>query len=67
MELWAWATDIPTLHKNLQLYQNNEVQSYFQPDKTFKIEVETFCKHISQKEKVAKIEVLFIKSLPTKL
>lgn len=58
MELWAWAQDIPTLHKNLQLYPKCSMETYFHPEKTFKIEVETFCKHISQSEKVAKIEVL---------
>lgn len=58
IELWAWAKDIEQLHKNLQQYcKNNTIERFFSPDKTFKIEVETFCKHFSQKEKVAKIEV----------
>lgn len=39
------------------MYPEAEMESYFHPDNSFKIEVETFCKHFSQKEKVAKIEV----------
>lgn len=57
MELWAWAKDIPSLHKTLQSFPNSVMELHFKHDKTFKIEVETFCKHFSQKEKVAKIEV----------
>lgn len=59
MELWASAKDIRTLHENLKQYPKCTMESHFHPNQTFKIEVETFCKHISQQEKVAKIEVFF--------
>lgn len=57
IELWAWAKNVPDLHKKLQLYPQAAMKSHFQPEKSFKIEVETFCRHFTQKEKVAKIEV----------
>lgn len=56
-ELWAYAKSVEELHHNLKSSLPGLPQSYFDCDKTFKIEVETFCKHITQKEKVAKLEV----------
>lgn len=35
------------------------ITSNISPNKSFKVEVETFCKHFTMKEKVAKIEVRF--------
>ncbi|XP_044735604.1 tRNA (guanine(10)-N2)-methyltransferase homolog [Chrysoperla carnea] len=56
LELWGRAKDIPTLHESLKKYPFDEMSKYFQSDISFKIHVETFCKHFTQKEKVQKIE-----------
>ncbi|CAH1183253.1 unnamed protein product [Phaedon cochleariae] len=56
LELWAHGKSIPDLHEKLKLYPHHLMAPYLQPDKSFKIEVETFCKHFTQKEKVDKIE-----------
>lgn len=56
VELWAHANDLNTLHEKLKQYPINLMAPYFQEDKSFKIDVETFCKHFTQKEKVDKIE-----------
>lgn len=45
------------MHNVLKNIPKEQIQPYFQPDKTFKIEVETFCRHITQKDKIKKIEV----------
>lgn len=71
IELWAWANEISDLHKNLQLHPPTLMETYFLPEKSFKIEVETFCRHFTQKEKVEKIEVdlkkIFLHDLLIKL
>lgn len=36
------------------------LESCSDPKKSFKVEVETFCKHFSMKDKVEKIEVFFL-------
>lgn len=56
-ELWAHSKDTSSLHNVLKNIPKEEILPYFQPEKSFKIEVETFCKHITQKEKIKKIEV----------
>lgn len=56
LELWAHAKTIPDLHNKLKNYPINSLKPYFQPNKSFKIEVETFCRHFTQKEKVNKLE-----------
>ncbi|KAJ8942253.1 hypothetical protein NQ318_003100 [Aromia moschata] len=56
IELWGHANNLQKLHEKLKFYPQNLIDQYFQPDKSFKIEVETFCKHFTQKEKVNKIE-----------
>lgn len=61
IELWAWANEISDLHKRLQLHPPNFMETYFLPEKSFKIDVETFCRHFTQKEKVEKIEVAFLR------
>lgn len=56
-ELWAHAKNVDSLHTILKNYPQSQLSSYFDNDKTFKIEVETFCRHFTQKEKIDKIEV----------
>lgn len=56
MELWAQAKTEEELHKNVQAYPYEIMKQYFLPELSFKINVETFCNHYSQAEKVAKIE-----------
>lgn len=45
------------LHEKLKCYPKHLMDPYFQPNKSFKIEVETFCRHFTQRQKVDKIEV----------
>lgn len=59
LELWGYSNSIQTLHEKLKKLPNNIMATHFQCNKSFKIEVETFCKHFTQKEKVEKIEVRF--------
>ncbi|CAK9800267.1 tRNA (guanine(10)-N2)-methyltransferase homolog [Anthophora plagiata] len=56
IELWANSKRIEDLHNKLKVYPITEIKKYAGPQKTFKIIVETFCKHFSQREKVNKIE-----------
>lgn len=46
------------LHKILKSFPQDEIESYLTT--TFKVIVETFCKHFTQKEKVQKIEVIYL-------
>lgn len=55
MELWARGQETEGFHYNLQSYLNAHPETA--NDRPFKINVETFCKHFTQKEKVEKIEV----------
>lgn len=57
MELWANSKTIEDLHSKLKNYPISEINKYTGPHKSFKIIVETFCKHFSQSEKVKKIDV----------
>ncbi|PBC30934.1 tRNA (guanine(10)-N2)-methyltransferase homolog isoform X1 [Apis cerana] len=56
MELWANSKTIEDLHSKLKNYPISEINKYAGPHKSFKIIVETFCKHFSQSEKVKKID-----------
>lgn len=56
-ELWGCAKNMEELHDKLKPSLSGLPKSYFDCNKTFKIEVETFCKHLTQKEKVTKLEV----------
>ncbi|KZC04190.1 tRNA (guanine(10)-N2)-methyltransferase like protein [Dufourea novaeangliae] len=56
MELWANSTDYENLHNKLKNYPVAEIKKHVGPQKSFKVTVETFCKHFSQSEKVNKIE-----------
>ncbi|KAJ8921986.1 hypothetical protein NQ315_008623 [Exocentrus adspersus] len=56
LELWGHEKEVWKLHEKLKCYPRNLMDPYLQPNKSFKIEVETFCKHFTQKEKVDKIE-----------
>lgn len=59
LELWAHGNSINSMHSNAKkFYLENEkcLANIFSADKSFKITVETYNKHFSQKEKVDKIE-----------
>ncbi|XP_059612060.1 tRNA (guanine(10)-N2)-methyltransferase homolog [Phlebotomus argentipes] len=59
LELWAHATSVPVMHKNVQslIEQNPQwKETIFHKNSSFKITVETYNKHISQAEKLQKIE-----------
>lgn len=57
IELWGYADNLETLHQQLKSYPKELMEQYLKPDLSFKVEVETFCKHFTQKEKVDKIEM----------
>ncbi|KAM7359387.1 tRNA (guanine(10)-N(2))-methyltransferase homolog [Cochliomyia hominivorax] len=60
-ELWSHGLDFEEFHRNLQNYvQNNmeNVKTFFHKDCSFKITVETYNKHFTQKEKIEKIETM---------
>lgn len=57
LELWGHADTLELLHKKLRNISPEKIKPHFHADKSFKIEVETFGKHFSHKEKVAKLEV----------
>ncbi|CAG9769697.1 unnamed protein product [Ceutorhynchus assimilis] len=55
MELWGHEKSVDLLHNSLR--KKCEIFApYFSPNKSFKIEVETYCKHFTQQEKVNKLE-----------
>ncbi|XP_076279499.1 tRNA (guanine(10)-N(2))-methyltransferase TRMT11 isoform X2 [Lasioglossum baleicum] len=56
IELWANSKNCGDLHSKLKNYPIVEMKNYVGPQKSFKVIVETFCKHFSQSEKVNKIE-----------
>ncbi|XP_076275564.1 tRNA (guanine(10)-N(2))-methyltransferase TRMT11 [Rhynchophorus ferrugineus] len=55
LELWGYENSLPALHQTLQS-NTGILAQYFKPSKSFKVEVETFGNHFTQKEKVEKIE-----------
>lgn len=57
MELWAYSDTIEDLHRDMKEFPYELLSPYMQENQSFKIEVETFCKHFTQKEKVGKLEV----------
>ncbi|KAG5887574.1 hypothetical protein JTB14_009982 [Gonioctena quinquepunctata] len=56
LELWSHADTLQNLHEKLKAVPHNLISPHFQPEKSFKIEVETFCRHFTQNEKVEKLE-----------
>ncbi|CAO1429010.1 unnamed protein product [Diamesa serratosioi] len=59
MEIWSSSNESATFHDNLiQFSANPELDHFFDADKSFKVIVETYNKHFTQKEKVAKIETM---------
>ncbi|XP_055914165.1 tRNA (guanine(10)-N2)-methyltransferase homolog [Eupeodes corollae] len=59
LELWSHSTSLPQFHNNVRHYisqKENQTQQYFQSNCSFKINIETYNKHFSQKEKITKIE-----------
>jgi tRNA (guanine10-N2)-methyltransferase len=57
IELWAHSKDTQSLHNQLKNYPKHLMDPFFRPDLSFKIEVETFCRHFTQKEKIDKVEL----------
>lgn len=57
LELWAQGKQNEDLHKSLKAYSIKNAETFAGDKRSFKIIVETFCKHFSQCEKVDKIEV----------
>lgn len=56
LEIWAHATNVTDLHETLKKFPRSEVEKYLNSAKSFKIEVETFGKHFTQKEKITKLD-----------
>ncbi|XP_012286221.1 tRNA (guanine(10)-N2)-methyltransferase homolog isoform X2 [Orussus abietinus] len=56
LELWADGQGFEEFHDNLRLYSGENIKVHINPDKSFRITVETFCKHFTQQQKVEKIE-----------
>lgn len=57
LELWAQGEQTEDLHNSLKAYSVGNSKIFAGDKRSFKIIVETFCKHFSQSEKVNKIEV----------
>lgn len=57
IELYSHSKSILDLHKDLKSYPVEVMAPYLGEETSFKIDVETFCRHFSQKEKVDKLEV----------
>ncbi|XP_066598462.1 tRNA (guanine(10)-N2)-methyltransferase homolog isoform X3 [Prorops nasuta] len=57
LELWASSEKLQDLHNGLRLYPLEKIRKHITKDKSFKVSIETFCKHFSQAEKIKKIEV----------
>uniref|UniRef100_A0A240PL00 tRNA (guanine(10)-N(2))-methyltransferase TRMT11 n=1 Tax=Anopheles epiroticus TaxID=199890 RepID=A0A240PL00_9DIPT len=61
-ELWAYSNQgLTNFHEQLRRHietNGNTLAPHFEANKSFKITVETYNKHFSQKEKVAKIETM---------
>lgn len=58
LELWAQGKRNEDLHSSLKAYSVENSDAMARDKKrSFKIVVETFCKHFSQREKISKIEV----------
>ncbi|XP_066598461.1 tRNA (guanine(10)-N2)-methyltransferase homolog isoform X2 [Prorops nasuta] len=56
LELWASSEKLQDLHNGLRLYPLEKIRKHITKDKSFKVSIETFCKHFSQAEKIKKIE-----------
>ncbi|XP_017781045.1 PREDICTED: tRNA (guanine(10)-N2)-methyltransferase homolog [Nicrophorus vespilloides] len=57
IELWGHSNSVDGLHEMMKKFPEHLMEPHLDEDKSFKIEVETFCKHFTQQEKVDKIEV----------
>uniref|UniRef100_A0AAR5QI18 tRNA (guanine(10)-N(2))-methyltransferase TRMT11 n=1 Tax=Dendroctonus ponderosae TaxID=77166 RepID=A0AAR5QI18_DENPD len=55
LELWGHEKSIDLLHSTVR-GKSGSFAAYFEPSKSFKIEVETVGRHFTQQEKVAKLE-----------
>lgn len=60
-ELWSHGKDYTSFHTCLQSYVDINmaaVKPYFHKDNSFKITIETYNKHFTQREKIQKIETM---------
>lgn len=60
-ELWSHGLDYQQYHRNLKDFVQSNVDTikpYFEETCSFKITVETYNKHFTQKEKIQKIETM---------
>lgn len=60
-ELYAHSNKFSQFHERLRAHvteHKDELATYFRPDTSFKITVETYNKHFSQREKIEKIETM---------
>lgn len=59
MEIWSLSYEPVTFHEDLRTFSTKpELDHFFNDDQSFKVIVETYNKHFTQKEKVAKIETM---------
>lgn len=59
MEIWSSSYEPVTFHEDLKTFSiKPELDHFFNDDQSFKVIVETYNKHFTQKEKVAKIETM---------
>ncbi|XP_046431255.1 tRNA (guanine(10)-N2)-methyltransferase homolog [Neodiprion fabricii] len=56
IELWGDGGSHEDLHRSLKEYPQENMRLHLNNEKSFKVIVETFCKHFSQDEKIKKIE-----------
>jgi len=59
VQIWSHSNNLADFHEGIKA-ATPEILKSFAPDKSFKIVVETFNKHFTQQEKVAKIESLSV-------
>ncbi|KAF5286599.1 hypothetical protein FQR65_LT12508 [Abscondita terminalis] len=56
LELWGNARNLDELHQNIKALPSSFVEDHLLPNKTFKIAVQSFCKHLTQADKVKRIQ-----------
>lgn len=59
MELWGQAQDSQTLHSQMKLLPNSFYGTHLSADKTFRISVQHYGKHLTQSDKIDKINVSY--------
>lgn len=56
LELWGHAKSMEDLHRDIKTLPTAFFEDHLQPNRTFKIAVQSFCKHLTQADKVTKIQ-----------